>query len=97
MTTEELKLLSTFETQLQHLIFLHNDSKREIENLKEQLEVQKHAYQTLEAKFQELENNYDNLRAAATISLEGGDIRETKSRLSQLVREIDKCIALLNQ
>ena len=30
-------------------------------------------------------------------SLNGSDVKETKLRLSKLVREVDKCIALLNE
>ena len=41
--------------------------------------------------------NYTNLKTATTISLNGSDVKETKLRLSKLVREVDKCIALLNE
>jgi len=70
MTEEEKKLLSTFETQLRHLMYLQYD---------------------------ELEVNYTNLKTATAISLNGSDVKETKLRLSKLVREVDKCIALLNE
>ena len=36
-------------------------------------------------------------KTATTISLNGSDVKETKLRLSKLVREVDKCIALLNE
>ena len=49
------------------------------------------------ADYKELENNYTNLKTATTISLNGSDVKETKLRLSKLVREVDKCIALLNE
>ena len=38
-----------------------------------------------------------NLKTATAISLNGSDVKETKLRLSKLVREVDKCIALLNE
>ncbi len=40
---------------------------------------------------------YTNLKTATAISLNGSDVKETKLRLSKLVREVDKCIALLNE
>ena len=43
------------------------------------------------------ETSYTNLKTATTISLNGSDVKETKLRLSKLVREVDKCIALLNE
>ena len=48
-------------------------------------------------KGDELEVNYTNLKTATAISLNGSDVKETKLRLSKLVREVDKCIALLNE
>ena len=73
MTEEEKKLLKTFETQLRHLIYIHDELKRE------------------------LEVSYTNLKTATAITLNGSDVKETKLRLSKLVREVDKCIALLNE
>ena len=49
------------------------------------------------AEYKELETSYTNLKTATTISLNGSDVKETKLRLSKLVREVDKCIALLNE
>ncbi|CCY57057.1 putative uncharacterized protein [Bacteroides eggerthii CAG:109] len=51
----------------------------------------------MQADYKELEINYTNLKTATTISLNGSDVKETKLRLSKLVREVDKCIALLNE
>ena len=97
MTEEDKKLLSTFETQLRHLIYLHDELKRENAKLKQILENEKLKNETLEAKYNELEVNYTNLKSATAISLNGSDVKETKLRLSKLVREVDKCIALLNE
>ena len=83
MTEEEKKLLKTFETQLRHLIYLHDELKRENAKLK--------------AQYDELEVSYTNLKTATAITLNGSDVKETKLRLSKLVREVDKCIALLNE
>ena len=44
-----------------------------------------------------LEVMYTNLKMARTISIHDKDINDTKQRLSRLVREVDKCIALLNE
>ena len=97
MTDEEKKLLSTFEARLRHLIFMHDQLKEENNKLKKLLEEKNLELSTLQAKYQELDLDYTNLKTAMTISLDGSDIQETKSRLSKLVREVDKCIALLNE
>ena len=41
MTEEEKKLLSTFETQLRHLMYLHDELKRENAGLRKLLENEK--------------------------------------------------------
>ena len=97
MTEEENKLLNSFETQLRHLIYLHDELKRENAELKKLLENEKLKNEKVQAQYDELEVSYTNLKTATAISLNGSDVKETKLRLSKLVREVDKCIALLNE
>ena len=51
----------------------------------------------LEVSKKELEVKFTNLKMARTISLYDKDIKDAKQRLTSLVREVDKCIALLNE
>ena len=97
MTEEEKKLLNSFETQLRHLIYLHDELKRENAELKKLLENEKLKNEKVQAQYDELEVSYTNLKSATAISLNGSDVKETKLRLSTLVRKVDKCIALLNE
>ena len=97
MTEEEKKLLNSFETQLRHWIYLHDELKRENAELKKLLENEKLKNEKVQAQYDELEVSYTNLKTATAISLNGSDVKETKLRLSKLVREVDKCIALLNE
>ena len=94
MTDEEKKRLSTFEARLRHLIFLHDELRRENAELKQLLKTKQ---EEVHAEYEALEDDYTNLKTAMTISLNGSDVKETKLRLSKLVREVDKCIALLNE
>lgn len=97
MTEEEKKLLSTFEARLRHLIYLHDELKRDNAELKQLLEEERRKLEKVKADYNDLEASYTNLKTATTISLNGSDVKETKLRLSKLVREVDKCIALLNE
>jgi hypothetical protein len=89
--------LNSFETQLRHLIYLHDELKRENAELKKLLDNEKLKNEKVQAQYDELEVSYTNLKTATAISLNGSDVKETKLRLSKLVREVDKCIALLNE
>ena len=97
MTEEEKKLLNTFETRLRHLIYIHDELKRENAELKKLLDMEKLKNEKVQAQYDELEVSYTNLKTATAITLNGSDVKETKLRLSKLVREVDKCIALLNE
>ena len=97
MTDEEKKRLSTFEARLRHLVFLHDELRRENAELKQLLKTKQEECEQVHAEYEALEDDYTNLKTAMTISLNGSDVKETKLRLSKLVREVDKCIALLNE
>jgi DNA-binding transcriptional MerR regulator len=52
----------------------------------------------LENKLDELEKKIDHLKFAKVLSsMPGEDIHQTKIQVNRIVREIDKCIALLNR
>ena len=55
MTDEEKKLLSTFEARLRHLIYLHDELKRENAELKQLLEAKEEEYGKVQAEYRELE------------------------------------------
>jgi len=97
MTEEDRKLISSFEGKLRHFMFLYDELKRENADLKQLLKQKDEEIQQLELSRKELEDRYTDLKTARTISLYDKDIKDTKQRLSGLVREIDRCIALLNE
>ncbi len=97
MTEEDKKLLSTFEARLRHLMYLHDELKRENAEMKLLLEEKREEVEGLRSDYNELEVVYANLKIAKTISLTDSEVKDTKQRLSKLVREVDKCIALLNE
>ena len=75
---------------------LFDEQEQEIKTLKKQLSEKETEIERLETSRKDLEAKYTNLKMARTISLYDKDIKDTKQRLSNLVREVDKCIALLN-
>ncbi|MDX9928238.1 MAG: hypothetical protein RBS37_00115 [Bacteroidales bacterium] len=50
-----------------------------------------------ESEFEELKRSYERVKLTGAILGEGENAREAKRKLNALVREIDKCIALLNR
>ena len=97
MTEEDRKLISSFEGKLRHFMFLYDEIKQENADLKQLLIKKDEEIHQLEQSRKELEARYTDLKMARTISLYDKDVKDTKQRLSSLVREVDKCIALLNE
>lgn len=97
MTEEDKKLLSTFEGKLRHLMYLYNELKKENASLKQLLSEKEEEIACMADRQRELEVRYTNLKMARMISVNDNELRDTKQRLSKLVREVDKCIALLNE
>jgi hypothetical protein len=50
-----------------------------------------------ELEYKAAQTKYDNLRLAKTVVATGDDSHEAKIKINRIVREIDKCIALLNK
>ena len=64
--------------------------------LREQLNLQSVELDKVRKQNIELTESYKNLKQAKIISSSESETGDTKRRLSKLVREVDKCIALLN-
>ena len=78
-------------------MFLFDELKQENADLKLILAQKDEEIKQMEQSRKELEARYTDLKMARTISLYDKDIKDTKQRLTGLVREIDRCIALLNE
>lgn len=97
MTEEDKKLLNTFEGRLRQLLYLYEELEKENLSLKKEISQRNEELAQLEHSRKELETKYINLKKARILSINDNDLRDTKQRLAKLVREVDKCIALLNE
>ena len=97
MTEEDKKLIKAFEAKLRQFMFLYNQLEQENSLLIQELADKDKQIAQLEVSKKELEVKFTNLKMARTVSLYDKDIKAAKQRLTSLVREVDKCIALLNE
>lgn len=51
----------------------------------------------LRKELEEMNIKYRNLKTARGLAFGEDDVREARNRFNKLVREIDKCISLLNE
>jgi SMC interacting uncharacterized protein involved in chromosome segregation len=97
MTEDQSKLLSVFENHIRQLMDLCNAMKLKNNELEDQLNKLKMSYEELEEENKAIKVKYDDLKMVKIIIAKQGDFKSTKDRLSKLVKEVDKCIALLNE
>ena len=96
MTEAERKLLDDLDVKVRHLMYLHDKLTRENAELKQLLQEKDNEIRKAKDDWMVMRDNYANLKQARIISVNDNEVRDTKQRLSKLVRKVDKCIALLN-
>ncbi|GAB4285332.1 MAG: hypothetical protein Kow0068_10680 [Marinilabiliales bacterium] len=79
------------------LILLYERVSDDNKNLNEQLKLVQKELEEKQKKINELEEKFQSLVMAKSLSsVDEEDSDLTKKRIDRMVREIDKCIALLN-
>ena len=86
----------TFQTRVRQLILQFQKLKQENEELYAELEADEERIKELEAKVASAERDYNALKMARMIQITDGDLEGAKDRLAHLIREINKCIAVLS-
>jgi predicted nucleic acid-binding Zn-ribbon protein len=83
--------------KLDELLSRINNQKTELTELKKENENLKTQLQGNEVKLKELEIKYERSRLSGALMGEGENAPEAKKKITELVREIDRCVALLNR
>jgi chromosome segregation ATPase len=90
--------ISSLRQRIKTLISLYEEQKTRAADCQQKNADLQVKVDQLENKLGDLEKKYDNLKIAKVLSsLPGEDVHETKIQVNRIVREIDKCIALLNR
>ncbi len=97
MTEDGERQLVLFDVRLRELMALCDQQKLRIKELEEALGQKETELQDAISQIEALNIKCDNMLTAQVLSVREGDLRNAKMRLSKLVREVDKCIALLNE
>ena len=91
---EELIVLNR---KLDELFDRHNRLKNELTELKKENESLKVLLTEREENIKELELKYERIKLTGALLGEGEHASEARRKITELVREIDKCVALLNR
>ena len=89
-------MIENFESKLNRLMDAYTRLSTENAVLREQLAQQSVELVKVREQYDELTASYTNLKLAKIISVSDSEKGDTQQRLLKLVREVDRCIALLN-
>ena len=88
-------IFNRLQDKIQKLLLKHEEANNLNIKLNAQLEQSQQEIENTRDMVQELKDKNKLLKLS--VSLSGEDTVATKKKISDLVREIDKCIALLNK
>lgn len=91
---EELIVLNR---KLDELLIRYNNLKTENEEYRKNNEALERMLLERDEKIKELETRYERVKLTGALLGEGENASEAKKKITELVREIDKCVALINR
>jgi hypothetical protein len=89
-------IVSGLEYKIKKIVDLQNQTLNENKKLKQEIHDIKHIIEDQKVIIKNNEEKIKVLKIAKTLD-SGKDNYQTKLKINELVREIDKCIALLNK
>ena len=97
MTEDHKRLLAVFEVRVRDLMALCDQQKRRIDELTAALSLKDEELRQAKDMIEGLNAKCDNMLTVRIVSTNEEEMKIARMRLSKLVRDVDKCIALLNE
>jgi chromosome segregation ATPase len=97
MSDQGLAELTLLNKKLGELFDRYNTLKTRNHELKAETESLRRDLQEREEKIKGLEVKYERIRLSGALLGDGENATEAKKKINELVREIDRCVALLNR
>ena len=95
MTPNE-KILTTFQTRVRQMILRFQELKKENEELYAMVDKNEQDIKQLKERLKQQESDYNALKTARMLEITDGDLQGAKDRLARLIRDVNKCIAILS-
>ena len=95
MTAKEYELIQLLETRVGQLLQQDEALREQFRALEAKIAERDGQIAELERQKQEMKAQYDNLKVARILELSDSDTRNARQKINRLVRDVDKCIALL--
>ena len=90
------KTLADFEMRVRQLILQYQELKDENKQLQQRMREQAQTIEELKARVTQADNDYNSLKMARMLEITDGNLDEAKERLSRMIRQVNRCIAILS-
>ena len=90
------KTLADFQTRVRQMILQFQKLKKENMQLQQQIGEQATEIEELKARVTQADNDYNSLKMARMLEITDGNLEEAKERLAKMIRQVNKCIAILS-
>ena len=90
------QIIATFQTRVRDLLHRFKELKKENEGLCEMIEKNEQDIKELQAKLTQADHDYQSLKMAKMLEITDGDLEDAKARVAKMIRDVNKCIAILS-
>lgn len=90
-------MLESLRANIEKIVALYEGKKAECASLSEELGRSREECQALKDKIAELERQIDNLKLSQAFSSPEGGNPAAREKIEKMIRQLDKCIARLEQ
>lgn len=90
------KVITNFETRVRQLILRFQELKKENQELYAMVEKTEQEVKDLQGKLTQKDNDYNALKMAKMMTITDGDLEAAKARVQKMIREVNKCIAIIS-
>ncbi len=96
MASDE-QTLALFQTRVRQMLLQFKQLKKENEELYAMVDKAENEARELRAELKRKTDEYDTLKMTKMLEVSDADIDASKNRLARLIRDVNKCIAILSE
>lgn len=96
MNEESHILVGKLKKEIQRIISAYETAASENRSLQESLSLARNELETSKTTIKELEKRIESLQLTEAFRASAQDVKEARQKIGKIVKEIDKCISLLN-
>ena len=90
------QIIATFQTRVRDLLRRFQELKKENADLYELVEKNEQDIKELQARLTQADHDYQSLKMAKMLEITDGDLEGAKARGAKMIRDVNKCIAILS-